>query len=160
MVELEREERVGLSQEIRESTDSREEEQNTQRPRDLFLEHSACWLCCSRWGFSLEELSIFLTPSPFSCIFLPCPPIPTHTHTHKGSLILLTLYSKACTWPCTQSWTWLLRAMTLVTCLLFPSSLPHSTLFLGEAFVQHLLFKRINCQLPVPVSFFQGSSCK
>lgn len=48
MIELELEERVGLFQEIREKIDSREEEQNTQKPRGLFLEHSACWLCRNR----------------------------------------------------------------------------------------------------------------
>lgn len=48
MIEPEFEERVGLFQEIREKIDSREEEQNTQRPRGLFLEHSAGQLCYSK----------------------------------------------------------------------------------------------------------------
>ena len=95
-----------------------------------------------------------MTPSTFSCTFLPCPPA---QHTHKGSLIFSALNSKACTWPCTQSWTWLLRAMTLITGLLFPSSLLYPTLLLlGKAFVPHLLFKKIDCSLP-PLKCLLGS---
>lgn len=47
MIELKLEERLGLFQEIREKTESKEKEQ-AQTPKGLFWKHSSCLLCYSR----------------------------------------------------------------------------------------------------------------
>lgn len=160
MTELELKERVRLFQEIREKIDSREQEQNSQRPRGLVLEYLLQPVCCAVVGKVLPLRNCKSFWHPLLSLAPSSPPLRSQ-HTHKGSLLLSALYSETCTWPCIQSWTQLLRAMTLVTCLPFPSSLPDLTLLsLGAAFVWHPLFKRINCYPPVPDSFFQGTSCK
>lgn len=50
MTELELKERIRLFQEIREKIDSREQEQNSQRPRGIVLEYLLQPVCCAVVG--------------------------------------------------------------------------------------------------------------
>lgn len=138
-------------------------ENRFQGGRTIHKELEACFwnippVCCFSVGHVLSSIDCKCSWHPLLC---PAPSSPAlqSQHTYKGSLILSALYSKACTWPCTQSRTWLFKEMTLVPCLPLCSSVPHPTLLFWGSLCP-TSFKRINCHPLMRVSFFQGISCK